>query len=187
MCYCYLLFLLFCTIKARQSLRLCCQCIKQPGLALKVVLLWAGGWTGWPPGVPPNLLEVFLWIYQPIQKLCHLMHWHMNVITPLSSHPCLSAENHLFFLAMSLLCLCRLESTWQSEPQWPVWSPVLLMAPVLTSQARCLSWAKCSVTWLCSIICILSNLCLSALSGWDITQRANSYVPLCQCMAKIPS
>lgn len=180
MCYCYLLFLFFCTIKARQPLHLCCQCIKQPGLALKVVLLWAGGWTGWPPGVPPNLLEFFFINLSACTEtlssdaLAHECD-HPSVLPSLS----LSRKPSLFFLAMSLFCLCRLESTWQSEPKWPVWSPILLMDLYWPHKAECLSQAKCSVTWLCSIICILSNLCLSALSGWDITQRANSYVPLC--------
>lgn len=126
---CYLLFLLFCSIKARQSLWLSFQCIKQSGLALKVVLLWAGGWTGWPPGGSPNLLEFFLWLYQPLQKHCHLMHWHTNVITPLSTHPCLSAENHLPFPCPCLYSVCVGWSpgdtgTWQSDPP-----STLLMAP----------------------------------------------------------
>lgn len=53
----------------------------------------------------------------------------------------LSAENHLFFLAMPLFCLSRLSpgdiGTWQSEPQWLVWSSsILLMAPAVTSEGR---------------------------------------------------
>lgn len=133
MCYCYLLFLLFCGIKAGQSLRLCCQCINRPGLTLKVALLWAGGWTGWPPGVPSNLLEAFFSLYR---------NWPTNVITPLSFHPRLSAENHLSccwprFCSVSAGWSPGDTGWWQSEPQWPLWSPsVLLMAPALTSQGR---------------------------------------------------
>lgn len=124
------------------SLSVCCQCIKQPGLALKVVLLWAGGWTGWPPGVPPSLLEGVFFVALSVftETLSS------DVLTYECDHPsvlplCLSAENHLFFSSMPLFCLSRLSpgdrGSWQSEPQWLIWSSsILLMAPAVTSEGR---------------------------------------------------
>lgn len=172
MYYCYLLFLLFCSIKAGQSLPLCCLCIKQPGLTLNVVLLWAGGWTGWPPGVP------ICWsFFYFISLNRNFVIWHTDTLmwSPLCPPILMSQQKtiSLFLSHASVLSLCRLESRWyryvavqviriygnQSQDDQcdlPVscsWHLYWL------HKAGCLSWAKCSVTWLCSTIICASALC----------------------------
>lgn len=112
MCYCYLLPLLFCSIKAGQSPSLWCYCVKQPDLTLKVVLLWEGGWTRWPPEIPSNLF----FLYGFFSPSRNSIIWHPDTLIRTSlCPPTLTSQqktNSLFLSQTSALSLCRLESRW---------------------------------------------------------------------------